>query len=45
VIFGKKFPGAGGGFLAVLLGFLEGGLEKVGVLVWFFAGKNLVDSW
>jgi len=29
-------------FLALFAGFFEGVLRKAGVLVWFFAGKNVV---
>jgi hypothetical protein len=29
----------------VLRAFLKGVLEKVGVCVWFFDGKNVVDAW
>jgi hypothetical protein len=39
----KNFPGAGRGIFAVFAGLFEGVFEKLGVLTWCFAGKNVVE--
>jgi hypothetical protein len=39
----KKTGGLAELLLLFLLGFLRGVLRKVGVWVWFFAGKNVVE--
>jgi hypothetical protein len=39
----KKSGGLVEATFIVLLGFLKGVLRKLGVWVWFFAGKNVVE--